>query len=189
MTQYEFCQDSQGRYHRLSIEQKADVHELARFQYQLKQDITGFRPKIITDLHVTYLHLGRPDELFAELQAVNPNLTFEYFHGSIQSVLQAGRRAVRPVVVIKLAHNQAWLRQRQSVIHALYGFLLDCSIADPRQFIRASPNLRYGDEDMFSPHLTLGTAPRNATVSQVKFQPMKIELGPTIIRGASQSDN
>ncbi len=92
--------------------------------------------------------------------------------------------ANRPVIVVKLSRDIDWLKHRQPVMDALTQFLLTCGIKQPRKFMRTSPNLRFGTEEAYMPHLTLGTAPRDTPIAAVKFTSIPIILGPTTIRGA-----
>lgn len=208
---YDLGPTATGHYPRVTIEQPIlDVTELLALQDRLvaasalkSPDRTSqFRPTQATNLHVTYLHLGKFGELLTEVLLANPDAKEEDLRTGIQQVLEAGLAAVttdtpirvtgiepfgtpaHPVVAATLERDPGWLAKRQPMLDALAVMLRDLGISDPAAFIAQSPNLRYGAANTYSPHLTIGTIPPRTQVPLVVLPQAPLTLGPTVVYGA-----
>ncbi len=192
-----------GRYTRITVEQKvADIAPLVRLQEQLAAELPGFRPARHDDLHVTLLHLGKMDELLAELLGAVPDLSMEALLQALQPVLNAGvgsvPEAVRvratglaklgakfaPAVVLTLEREPSWLQRREPMMDALKAALRRLGITEPEQFLARSRNLRGSEREVFKPHATMGRLQRRAELPELEVAGMELVLAPSSIRGA-----
>lgn len=206
MTYFDLRPDHTGKYHRVTIEQKVvDTTELIALQHRISEVLPNFSRKSLTDLHVTFLHLGRMDKLFLEVAQAGSTPSIDMFLERIQPVLLAGSKAVNRQVevglsaldcfgfgtdaslVVKLDYQASWLEMRAKTLDAMETFLKLCGIHDVDGFMASSDNLMFGTKKSFNPHVTLGTVPVGVDLHQVLSHPIplpRILLDTTIIRNA-----
>lgn len=198
--------DHAGKYSRITIEQKVeDTGSLLELQQSIALLLPAFTIKSLDDLHVTFLHLGRMDDLLDEVRQAGSISSINEFLELMQPVLQAGFISVTNAmkvnltaldcfgldddasVVVKLDLQASWLEKRNIVLMALEQCLKLCGVPDVDSFMASSWNLKFGTKDAFNPHVTLGTVPVGTSLARVMALSLPLRcmtLGPTIVRNA-----
>lgn len=190
---------------RIWIEQQVESSpDLVDYQLQLAAKIPGFVPADPSDLHVTYLHLGKPRQLHQELAAAGSRFSYDQFVNALQPLLQRAAQAINfqvhadtrdlavfgpdssPMVVARLNLDPELIKRHRLSEGALHYFIRRVGVEDFLKFTRTSPNLHFCIGDSYHPHVTLGTVPPGTNVVGLELPPLRLVLNPTRLRGAER---
>jgi len=123
-------------------------------------------------LHLTLFHLGKPDELFDEIGAQNPDIHSAHFAYELSRVLKGTlvhdeeiettgkelglyEQNSKPVIVIRLEDNEKIRELRGEFLARFEEFLAACGIKDIPGYMQTSPNLRYQTQESYDPHISI----------------------------------
>lgn len=202
MSELKFVTDKEGQMKRVYFERDIlDAESVNSIQTDLQKTIplTPFDPN---DLHVTLLHIGKPQTLLREIQEVNPNLSREDFLDNLSWFFDATRYVLRdspieimgrrfdvygglkdPVLVIGLEKTEEYREERRPLLEGLKETLWRCGVQTPDQFMEDNPNLRYALDQNHNPHITLGKL-FSADISLPEFSPRPFKLNRPILVNA-----
>jgi hypothetical protein len=197
-----------GRYGRLTLELPVEPAPwLLELQARLGMDYPGFDRQLADNLHVTVVHLGRPQDLLAEVRAWQmdqrgPDL-LEFFHGLERLMTGWLARPLRwsgsmraldlrwfgtletPLAGVALWRHPVLTRWHTTAWAELMAFLESQGIREPSfGFAEWSPNLRLCQPGRYRPHVTLGRLPMGSRLDPVALNGPRVHLRPLSLRGA-----
>lgn len=196
-----------GKAKRITIESNVvPSAETTRLQEALKEAFPEMKLENVDWLHVTLGHLGTPDDLFSELQKVNPAIERAQFDKRFQQVLAKSEQSMPEnvqatgtelaqfnggAIVLKLDKTPFETANVQ-VYNETVAMLKDLGIKDPVDYIKKSTpdssNLHFMQPDRFQPHITLGKIPPEQKVDLSSITPgaETIEFAPSHIYNAKK---
>lgn len=143
---------------------------LHAWQQQVLDSNPTARPVPQHQFHLTLLHIGILSEVYREMQAWQPQLTWAVFEREISVFLRAtkqilpqtshvepinisymGERAQTAVVSVKAPAEL--IDAHAKSLHLLQDFFKACGLFHVRAFMHGSPNFKYAL--VFRPHITL----------------------------------
>ncbi len=174
--------------------------EAAEITRTLSSAMADFQPKQSSDLHLTILHIGQPEALWAEITQSGvaldfkdffelfmrlleriENLIAEPFWLEVESIAEFGNPS-EPVIVLHL-ENGHWLNSRRDhALTVLVEMLVACGVAEPLVFIDKSFNLHHQLPQHFKPHVSLGRLPHDQKLPNIEVSGLKLNFGPSKLR-------
>lgn len=202
MPEVKFLTDKEGQMKRVYFERDVlDVEGVSNIQRKLQQTVPLI-PTDPNDLHVTLIHIGKPQTLLKEVQLVNRNLTQEEFLYQFSGYLLSVRHILRgnpielrgkgldiygdqenPVLVIGLEKTAEYRESRRPLVEGLKEALFRCGIQTPDCFMESNPNLKYALDENHNPHITLGKIP-SPEISLPDLAPRNFKLGSPMLINA-----
>lgn len=200
MREVKFITDKESQTKRIYFERDVlDVERVRGIQQALQKKVP-LTPTGPDDLHVTLLHVGKPQNLLKEIRVVNPDLSeedfldqFSGFLLSVSHVLRSDPIETRgqrfdiygdqenPVLVIGLEKTREYKESRRPFVEGLQEILFRCGVQTPDQFMEDNPNLRYALDKNHNPHITLGKIP-SAEIELPSFSQRLFRLSsPTLM--------
>lgn len=198
MSEVRFVADKKGQMKRVYFDRDVlDVERVTGIQRELQRTIP-LAPSNPNDLHITLLHIGKPQTLLKEIQLVNPNLTQEELLHQLGGFLLLVRHVPRgnpidlrskgldiygdqenPVLVIGLEKTEEYRESRRPLVDSLKETLFRCGIQTPDQFMEGNPNLKYALDENHNPHITLGKTSSSTILP--KFSPLLFRLSQPVL--------
>ncbi len=177
-----------GEYARMYLELPVTPDaQLTALRARLEQELPGLELYPTERLHLTVLHLGRPQDLLAELRREdlggNPHVSLPMLHRGLERIVTGWHDAswdwpktAEADRMIWMAHPDARtlalgfapggtfvLEQRVQLRHDLLELLeVDCEIVNPAGFMARSDNLQFNNPAKYRPHVSLGFVPQGA---------------------------
>ena len=165
---------------------------------ELKAKQMAFVPAEYDKMVLTYLSLGSPQDLYAELVTANPELSRDRFLDllypflykiqvsiSEQSTMDVAKVFLLPekysasVALLCKPDGIFYAKRKETLMH-LDAFLSRCGIKSRRVFVRKSLCLRFGTQHTYLPHIVLGHMLRqllpsiSRTIAPISLQPSQL---------------
>lgn len=153
-----------------SIPTQHSRKDLSRLQQELRGNVSHGKATYITRMHLTVMHLGKPQELLENIRRHNSEVTENAFIDALdefvvntQDVIPHGYSlpvygldwfgSRRDVLVLQLESDQRFTDAHDRAAEVVHRFLGACGIKDTKAYAYSDSNLR--NTDKLYPHITL----------------------------------
>ncbi len=208
---FTFEKNEDGLSRRLTVESDIKINQadLSSIQEVVRKEFPEMKLTVPGDLHFTWAHYGRPDELYEEVLGQNPELNRAEFDNALQTLLTQTSSVMaeevdasvgeinllgRGAIVLGVELENV-MEVRTGIYGAVLDFLRAVGVEDPDGYVRQTTyhsNLHNTLPERSKPHITIGRIEENNEENLMRlrnlFLPTKgvrLKVTPSRTRNAS----